>query len=86
MKYIALIMKTSFMALVFVVGFSCISISNLFSQVKQVKFRKIEGASGILLGKINSIAQDQDGFIWLSDQTLRCIIKYDGSHMQREFV
>ncbi|MDH3648082.1 MAG: ATP-binding protein [Saprospiraceae bacterium] len=53
------------------------------SQTRQIRFSEVTGASGISLGKINAITQDERGFLWLSDQTNRCIIRYDGSHMKR---
>ena len=51
------------------------------AQTKQLKFTKIEGSNGITLGKINAITQDQNGFMWFSDQTNEAIIRYDGSYM-----
>ncbi|MGB5665264.1 MAG: two-component regulator propeller domain-containing protein, partial [Maribacter sp.] len=51
------------------------------AQTKQLKFTKIEGSNGVTLGKINAITQDQNGFMWFSDQTNGAIIRYDGNHM-----
>jgi len=51
------------------------------AQTKQLKFTEIEGSNGITLGKINAITQDQNGFMWFSDQTNEVIIRYDGSYM-----
>ncbi|MGB5360022.1 MAG: two-component regulator propeller domain-containing protein, partial [Eudoraea sp.] len=57
-------------------------LSNISSaQTKQLKFTKIEGSNGVTLGKINAITQDQNGFMWFSDQTNEAIIRYDGSYM-----
>jgi ligand-binding sensor domain-containing protein/signal transduction histidine kinase len=53
------------------------------AQKQQLKFIPVTGTNGISLGKINSIVKDKYGFIWLSDQSNRCIIKYDGTHMMR---
>jgi len=53
------------------------------AQKQQVKFIPVTGTNGVSLGKINSIVRDKYGFIWLSDQSNRCIIKYDGSRMTR---
>ena len=53
------------------------------SQTQQVKFNPVVGTNGISLGKINAITKDKYGFIWFSDQSNRCIIKFDGSHMTR---
>jgi len=66
-----------FSFLVFILCLSNISTA----QTKQLKFTKIEGSNGVTLGKINSITQDQNGFMWFSDQTNGAIIRYDGNHM-----
>ncbi len=51
------------------------------AQTHQIKFNLIKGSNGVSLGKINCIIQDNHGLIWLSDQTNRCIISYDGNQM-----
>jgi len=56
---------------------------NSSSQTQQVKFNPVTGTNGVSLGKINAITRDKYGFIWFSDQSNRCIIKFDGSHMTR---
>jgi signal transduction histidine kinase/ligand-binding sensor domain-containing protein len=53
------------------------------AQQRQVKFTPFVGSNGISLGKINGIARDKFGFLWFSDQSNRCIIRYDGTHMTR---
>jgi len=53
------------------------------AQSLELKFNLIEGTNGTSLGKINAITQDKYGFMWFSDQTNRCIIRYDGSAMTR---
>ena len=53
------------------------------AQTQQVKFNPVTGTNGVTLGKINNIVRDKYGFLWFSDQTNRCIIKFDGSHMTR---
>lgn len=53
------------------------------AQVQQLKFDLIKGSNGVTLRKINCIIQDKYGFIWLSDQTNRCIVRYDGNTMIR---
>lgn len=53
------------------------------SQTQQIKFNLVNGMNGISLGKINSITQDRDGAMWFSDQTNRCITRYDGTNMTR---
>jgi ligand-binding sensor domain-containing protein len=50
-------------------------------QTQQMSFNLISGTNGIHLGKINAITQDKYGFMWFSDQTNRCIVRYDGSYM-----
>jgi ligand-binding sensor domain-containing protein/signal transduction histidine kinase len=54
-----------------------------FTQIKTVKFATITGTNGISLGKINAIIRDKYGYLWFSDQSNRCIIRFDGSHMTR---
>ncbi|NND31337.1 MAG: hypothetical protein HKN76_02015, partial [Saprospiraceae bacterium] len=54
-----------------------------YTQTKSIRFSLIRGSTGISLGKINAITQDDRGFLWLSDQTNRCIIRYDGSRMKK---
>src|SRR5258705_5902805 len=54
-----------------------------FAQTQQVKFSPVSGTNGVSLGKINTIIRDKYGFIWFSDQSNRCIIRFDGSHMTR---
>ena len=51
------------------------------AQVQQVKFNLLKGVEGVSIGKINSITQDPQGYIWLSDQTNGCITRYDGYRM-----
>ena len=52
-------------------------------QIQQLKFTKITQSNGTTIGKINAIAQDNNGFMWFSAQDDRSIIRYDGSHMTR---
>jgi signal transduction histidine kinase/ligand-binding sensor domain-containing protein len=61
----------------------CFIGNDAITQTKKLKINLIEGTEGINLGKINAVVQDSYGFMWLSDQSNRCIIKYDGSHMTR---
>ena len=53
------------------------------AQTRQIKFNHLVGANGIPLGKINAITRDIHGVMWFSDQTNRCIIRYDGNRMTR---
>ena len=55
----------------------------ILAQKPKPHFTQITGSSGITLGKINAVTQDKYGFMWFSDQTNRCIVRYDGSHMIR---
>ncbi len=53
------------------------------AQTRQLKFEKITGANGVPVGTINAITQDKFGFIWFSDETNQCIIRYDGSSLKQ---
>jgi len=53
------------------------------AQTRQVKFTPFTGTNGISLGKINAMTRDKFGFLWFSDQSNRCIIRFDGTHMTR---
>ncbi len=53
------------------------------SQTQQVKFNAVSGTNGVSLGKINGMTRDKYGFMWFSDQSNRCIVRFDGSHMTR---
>ena len=54
-----------------------------YSQTHEPQFKLITGVDGIALGKINNITRDIHGVTWLSDQTNRGIVRYDGTHMTR---
>src|SRR5260221_6474704 len=54
-----------------------------FAQTQPVKFNLVAGTNGISLGKINGITRDMNGVMWFSDQTNRCITRYDGNHITR---
>ncbi len=53
------------------------------AQTRNVRFDLFSGTNGITLGKINGMARDKYGFLWFSDQSNRCIIRFDGNHMVR---
>ena len=53
------------------------------AQEHPVKFDLVAGSNGIFLGKINSITRDKHDVLWLSDQTNRCVTRYDGTQMTR---
>ena len=61
---------------------------SLFSSISKAqthypKFKLVAGANGISLGKINGMAMDSRGVMWMTDQTNKCITRYDGSHFIR---
>ena len=68
---------TRLAVLLFLMGFG------LHAQTNRVTFDIISGANGITLGKVNSVTQDKYGFMWFSDQTNQCIVRYDGTTMKR---
>ena len=55
----------------------------IIAQTHSIKFNLVSGINGIALGKINSITRDRHGVMWFSDQTNRCIIRYDGYSVTR---
>ena len=67
----------------FLLAFLLIISKETNSQIPDIKFNLLTGTNGVTLGKINSIARDKYGFLWFSDQSNRCIIRFDGSHMIR---
>ena len=65
------------------VAFVAVSAGYSFSQTPSVKFNSVSGTNGVTLGKINGMTRDSKGFMWFSDQTFRCIVRFDGSHMTK---
>ena len=59
------------------------SVSKIQAQSPGLHFEQIAKVEDISIGKINAITQDSYGFMWFSDQTNRCILRYDGSQMKR---
>ena len=53
------------------------------AQTQTIKFNLVSGANGFSLGKINGISKDIHGVMWLSDQTNRCLTRYDGNRITR---
>ncbi len=53
------------------------------SQTSELEFTEYTVIDGVRLGKINSIAQDTNGFLWLSDQGNRALLRYDGQHIKK---
>jgi signal transduction histidine kinase/ligand-binding sensor domain-containing protein len=54
-----------------------------FGQTRVPSFNLVTGTNGIMLGKVNAVVRDSYGFLWLSDQTNHCIVRYDGNYMKR---
>ena len=63
--------------------FMCFSVTKIQAQSQSLNFKQIAKVDDISLGKINAITQDSYGFMWFSDQTNHCILRYDGSQMKR---
>ena len=74
-------MKKNITSLFFI--FLMLTAKESLAQIQQLKFDLIKGSNGVSLGKINCIVQDKYSFIWLSDQTNHCIVRYDGNTMIR---
>ncbi len=58
-------------------------ITQVNGQIRNLEFTEYTVIDGLRLGKINSIAQDQNGFLWLSDQGNRAVLRYDGKHITK---
>ncbi len=65
-----------FIGLVFIIRF-------VSAQTQEIKFRLVSGTGGIGLGRINGITEDRNGAMWFTDQTNRCVTRYDGNHLTR---
>src|SRR5215218_7404611 len=52
-----------------------------FAQSPEVQFNLFTGIDGVNVGKVNCITQDANGYMWFSDQTRRCITRFDGYHL-----
>jgi hypothetical protein len=55
------------------------------SQARPLNFEVITSFNGISVGKVNAFVQDKYGYFWLSDQTNRCLLRFDGSHFTSYF-
>jgi signal transduction histidine kinase/ligand-binding sensor domain-containing protein len=55
----------------------------IHAQIQDVNFNLLTGTNGVTLGKINNMVRDKYGFLWFSNQSNGCIIRFDGSHMTR---
>ena len=64
----------------FLLAFTC----NIgLAQTREPKFNLISGADGVSPGRINGITRDLRVSCGFTDQTSRCIIRYDGTHMKK---
>jgi ligand-binding sensor domain-containing protein len=75
------IMRTFFTQYIFI--FLLLLVEDSYAQTQQIKFNLVSGSNGISLGKINGMTRDRQGVMWFSDQTNRCITRYDGNRMTR---
>ena len=79
-------MNTKFLSningILFIVILATLFPSKSISQSSDYYFDGISGNSGVSIGKINFITQDNKGFMWFSDQNNGSLIRYDGSHMK----
>ncbi|MEO7394859.1 MAG: two-component regulator propeller domain-containing protein, partial [Chitinophagaceae bacterium] len=50
------------------------------SQVVLPDFNLVRGTKSFTLGKVNSMAQDKYGYMWFSDNSNGCLVRYDGYH------
>jgi len=53
------------------------------AQTHDLKFRLIPGLNGVSLGKITGMTRDKHGVMWFTDQTNRCVTRFDGNTMTR---
>lgn len=53
------------------------------AQKSDLSFNLVKGINGITLGRINAMTRDIHGTLWLSDQTYRCIVSFDGKRMTK---
>ena len=67
----------------FILLLSVLTIAGSFAQTNELEFTEYTVIDGLRLGKINSIAQDKNGFLWLSDQGNRAVLRYDGKHIKK---
>jgi len=57
--------------------------NDLEAPANDLDFNIVTGSNGVLLGKINGMTRDKYGYMWFSDQSNRCIIRYDGTKMTK---
>src|SRR5260221_6457972 len=51
------------------------------AQDNEIRFKLVDGMNGEPLGKITSMTQDLQGYMWFASQTDKCIYRYDGAHL-----
>jgi len=61
------------------------AVDAVIAQGRSLTFQYISDYNGVPLGKINAFTQDKYGYLWLSDQTNHCIIRFDGTGITRYF-
>lgn len=73
------VMRTTLYSLLIICCF--LPIQENYAQTQNIKFNLVEGAGETSLGKINSITQDPNGYMWFADMTKSCITRFDGYRM-----
>jgi hypothetical protein len=51
------------------------------AQTQEIRIRQVSGINGLGLGRITSIMQDHNGVMWFTDETNKCLTRYDGKRM-----
>jgi ligand-binding sensor domain-containing protein len=52
------------------------------AQENSLRFERLAGTKGTSLGKVAGITQDKFGFMWFTDQSNRCVVRYDGYRLK----
>ena len=55
------------------------------SQRRQFKFTRINQLNDASIGQVNAIAEDKNGFIWLSEESNGALIRFDGDNVKRYY-
>ena len=56
----------------------CLLTKDCCSQNVLPAFNLVHGTNDFSIGKVTSIAQDRFGYMWFTDQTNNCLVRYDG--------
>lgn len=56
---------------------------HLTAQNQQLKFSRINILEDASIGQVNFITEDENGFIWMSEQSGGALIRFDGHHIKR---